>query len=113
MFLLWFSSLEGKTADRYDGMRDGQSEIPNADIMAIGHEHYSPAKVNDRLTKVEVQLKTAWRTGATLLVGVLLLLGGVFLQQCNSDVPTQVVETPAPRIVSPSSDSPSPRESPT
>jgi dCTP deaminase len=101
LFLLWFASLENATGDPYRGSRDGQEAIPNGDIMAIGREHYSPAKVNDRLTAVEVQLKTAWRIVGALLVGLALAIGALLISQLADEDPSHGTQSPSPTISSP------------
>jgi dCTP deaminase len=97
LFLLWLASLQDTTEDVYNGSRRNQSEIPNRDIIAIGREHYSPAKVNDRLTAVEIKLATAWRTAAALLIGILLALGALLVQRLDARSPENVV-SPTPTV---------------
>src|SRR5437667_5143686 len=43
LFLVWYSTLTAGETKPYKGPRNGQSEIPNADITAIGAIQFSPA----------------------------------------------------------------------
>lgn len=113
LFLLWFASLEQPTADLYDGSRANQDSIRNEDIMRIGHEHYSPARVNDRLTAVEVRSESVLNIARALLVGVVLaIVVPLAFQTCDSksvapdqsrpsSQVTTLPRTPAPPTPSP------------
>lgn len=72
LFLLWVCSLEGPTVDVYNGARDKQEVIPDSDIMAIGHEHFSPAAVNDRLRVVEHRLDLTWHLARSVFIALIV-----------------------------------------
>lgn len=100
LFLLWFASLEQPTADLYKGSRAGQDSIRNEDIMRIGREHFSPARVNDRLTAVEVRMETVLNIARALVVGVVLAIVGLAFQQCDSKAVAPVQSRPSPQVTS-------------
>jgi dCTP deaminase len=99
-FLLWISRLDRETENVYDGDRQGQAEIPNNDVMNIGRSHFSPAAVNDRLTAVESQVRTAWQIAIAAVVAVVILIAGVAVDRITpksaGDTPTPVVSTQSP-----------------
>ncbi len=53
IFLIWFSKLDQKTNDLYDGKKYDQMEISSEDVMRMAGEVASPAALNKRLIKVE------------------------------------------------------------
>lgn len=111
-FLLWLANLESETGDPYRGSRTGQSTIPNSDIMAIGHEQFSPAAVNDRLTEVEVRVKTFQQVSVSILAVVLAAAVGLGVSQCGRSEPSEepptrhetpsLQQTTSPRPLTPS-----------
>lgn len=101
LFLLWFASLEEETEDTYNaetGSRQDQETIPNSDIMAIGREHYSPAKVNDRLTAMEVRVEVILNIARALVVGLVLALATWGLSLISNGEGTQDVPSPTPFV---------------
>lgn len=97
LFLLWLSSLEDETADRYQGPRQQQRGISNQDIMAIGRQHYSPAAVDERLTSLEVKIETAYRIVVAILIGLVLAGAGFFIRALSNNGDPGV-SSPAPAI---------------
>jgi dCTP deaminase len=53
VFLLWLSSLEGETADGYNGSHKNQDSISNDAILAIGQVEFSPSAMNERLNALQ------------------------------------------------------------
>jgi dCTP deaminase len=98
LFLLWISSLDQQTADPYAGTRNGQSTIPNSDVMAIGRQTNSPAAVNDRLVAVEVRIQTINKILLGFVVAAVVALGGFALSHIDwsssNNTPTPAVSAP-------------------
>jgi dCTP deaminase len=100
-FLFWLASLEEPTTNTYKGSHQGQMSIPNDQISTIGDEHYSPAEVNERLTKVENLVRTASRMVQAIFVAI---VGGLIVVAANWGI-DQITKSPEPTGGSPSSQS--------
>lgn len=100
-FLLWYCSLDGATADRYD--RPPRNEITDRDIERLGGEVFSPQTLGPRLYDLEVQFRIGKWLLATVGAGIIAFaltqaLGGDSERDNESQksVSTTTVATTAP-----------------
>lgn len=113
-FLMWYSSLDGKTSDLYDGKRDGQMHISDDDVRQIHGDVFTPQALAARVEGLERELevldekfvarqkrvsKFVWIL-VTAVVSVLITLGvtwavGKAGENSRSGTDQREVETPA------------------
>lgn len=72
VFLIWFSDLDSRTKDEYNGNHAGHGEISSKDVMSIQGEIASPSGLNQRLKEVEKAIESFKSISKTVLVTVVL-----------------------------------------
>jgi dCTP deaminase len=81
IFLIWFTDLDQKTVDIYNGRHANGEGICSNDVMNIAGNIASPAQLHKRLTSLELKLNILTPILISIVVGVVLLLLRTFPPQ--------------------------------
>jgi dCTP deaminase len=97
LFPIWFSDLDGQTADIYHGKNQGCRDITSQDIMAIQGDIASPAQLKDEIGDLRNRVNHL-----LILISVLIpLVSGVLLMLLKAcGEPRNGAQVPVPTPVS-------------
>jgi dCTP deaminase len=97
-FLIWFSYLDRKTKDVYNGKKMNQMSITPDDVINLKGEMASPSSLDKRLQKIEMFISIAKGILITVIGGLFLwfLTIGIMKEQSASSL-----ATPMPNSVTP------------
>lgn len=93
VFLLWLAALERETKDVYAGTHRLLDSLPSKTIEDIGSGHFNPAEVNNRLTSLEVQVRTTNRVLIGLVIAGSIAIGSMFLERIVFPDPVTTEQT--------------------
>lgn len=88
IFLIWFTDLDQKTTDTYNGNHANGEGIGSNDVMNISGNIASPSQLHKRLTSLELKLNILTPILISIVVGIVLLLLRTPLPQQPSDALT-------------------------
>jgi dCTP deaminase len=78
MFLIWFADLSDDEPDGHTGKRQGQDSIPADDISRLTAAGASPARLDERIRRLEVTEKVYGALLLALLVAAAsIVIGGI------------------------------------
>lgn len=88
IFLIWFTDIDRKTKDIYNGNHANGEGICSNDVMNIAGDIASPAELQKRLASLENKAKILTGLLVSIFVGVMLIWIRAFLPQPPSDALT-------------------------
>lgn len=96
VFLIWFSDLDSRTKDEYNGNHAGKGEISSKDVMNLQGEIASPSGLNERLKKVEETIAISKTVIVTIVIALLVAVFGTILGTIGTDlVKEKLFKTPS------------------
>lgn len=90
IFLIWFTDLDQKTRDIYNGNHANGEGICSNDVMNIAGDIASPVELQKRLTSLEHKTKILTMLLASIFVGIMLIWLRAFLPQHPNDALTNI-----------------------
>lgn len=100
-FLIWFSDLDHKTLDLYDGDKTGQDSITAEDEMLLQGQVASPAALKIEIDELRRDFNaidkrfSTWKTIGLIILGSIISLFGRFVYDSIITVDKQPSQVPA------------------
>ena len=105
-FLIWFSALDARTEDPYEGNHQNQNRITLKDRQRMSQKSHSPAALDRRLERVEQKITWLFAAAAAVAAGIILPSFASWIRQ--ETLPSQIT-TPA-QMQTPGSATPTPSQ---
>jgi dCTP deaminase len=84
LFMVWFCSLEGPTADSYDGGHKGQAHLPDDAVTNLAARMPSPFTLEKDVLALRHELRAEIDKNQRILLILVTLVGALFLSSLHS-----------------------------